>query len=533
MKLIKPIKVNEYVDTKADKIIMRVFVIGLISILLILSFLILYSNNVSAAGVQVSPLPYYESYIPLDNPFCYQNIDFIKNGVTGTDNILVVYKSDSTWNSPFIVCNFPNLSTFYAFNASGSPITIGTFQDFKSDYLGQTSNSYFEWATFEFRNNQLYRASGSTNGRRSTLFGNHNKESWGNGEFTFCYPIYFDQDYYIGDTLVLAKGEPGPVHNPGTATNPGTPSQSSNKPQAPTNTSYTWTTPSTPTIDDSTIITLVKSFINIFVSYVVWLANNLEGFFSNLFSNLWAWLQYLANLLNYWFDEIWSIIKDFMLNFFNNMESLFEPLGENIVKIVTKLFVIFDFLNPDEDDDLPTLVSDIVSAITNFSLSDIQDYLEDFYDDYLSSWFNSWTRVISFFVGLYGLGLNNNNEFSIATFLSRLIIPDHADFVEMLLEHDEFEMISTTAHVVDEMSGFYVSLSNYSQYSVKSLTVPSCTVFGVTIPATVIDFSWFDNYKTYTDTIISAFLIVGYFYWLFTRLSGILNHTSPNISERS
>lgn len=64
MKLIKPTKINEYQETKADRIIETVFIVGLSIILLILSVFILATTSKAANEDDFSyyNLPYYVDY---------------------------------------------------------------------------------------------------------------------------------------------------------------------------------------------------------------------------------------------------------------------------------------------------------------------------------------------------------------------------------------------------------------------------------------------------------------------------------------
>lgn len=364
MKLIKPTQINEYQESKADRIIETVFFVGLSLILLILSVLILATTSKAANDDEFSyyNLPYYVDYFkgsffPSDFPSFAQ----LPSGST----------DDFYWVSEGEVLNnrYPTIY-FYISNANNVRIdglykndmsTIVSYDDFdfRTDFVKvsfATNPSYVRY----YYNNGSWHLQGTGNRNVGSVYmlgrTSSNKNIYG---FTYNVPFLLTEDIYYNSDLIFTNGAPiipGPDVNTGHAIEPdfdpdnnvtddGTATQP-NDPQFPQFIP--------PTIDTSTLETLVESLIDFVKEFA--------DFVGECFSTFFAWLvEVIKNAI----QSIINTIYDAVTFIYNNLVSLFEPTFENIghaVEPVQEEEVITVF----ESTDLYALYSDFTSFTTTF-----------------------------------------------------------------------------------------------------------------------------------------------------------------------
>ena len=144
------------------------------------------------------------------------------------------------------------------------------------------------------------------------------------------------------------------------------------KPDTPTITPFTPPQPQFPTIDTSTLETLLESLIETVLYGFQYLTGILTGFFSNLLSNLLTLFNYLIDSVSYAINKIIKSIQDLATDFYNNMVSLFEPLFETvsiIKELLTEFFKPFDqeqFEEAFENCEFINAVQEIDAGIENF-----------------------------------------------------------------------------------------------------------------------------------------------------------------------
>jgi len=155
--------------------------------------------------------------------------------------------------------------------------------------------------------------------------------------------VYYDLD----NNIIFTNGEPEPdepviltghatppeeFHNP--FFNPNSHAQPPEEvpPQVTIN-NYTWNTYNPPAIDDTDIISTLKSLIYV-VNYLMgWLKDNISGEFQNLLSNLSAFFDYIGQTIQYYGGLIIDNIQNLITTFYNNMVSLVEDIAEKIAYI--------------------------------------------------------------------------------------------------------------------------------------------------------------------------------------------------------
>lgn len=208
---------------------------------------------------------------------------------------------------------------------------------------------------------------------------------------------------------------------------------------------------------------------------LTWIGNCIKAIGTWL-SNFGAWLKIALN-------KIISNIMAGLKSIIDNFKSLFKPYIDKVLEFIN------DFSTRFKD-----FVSDILSLVTDIK--------------------NAIASVKKFFDHIIDLG-SSNGQFSLTTLFVNLFIPSGADLQEVLEDSDTFSLISVFIITTGKIKTIYDSIINVSP--VKVLHVPSLIYHGKQIGNFDIDFSWFDNYKVYTDTIISGFLILTYLWFLFFR----------------
>lgn len=290
------------------------------------------------------------------------------------------------------------------------------------------------------------------------------------------YVVFYSGDgiYSSNDMLVLTNSA-RPVLNPtGDSSSVTGHSQSgyypnvniNNLPSHPSISHNSFTTFNPPTIDTSSLEALVESLIDTISYCFDYLSSNIQSAFNSLFNNVSSLIGYIGDLLNYGFKVVQSAIDNAMQTFIDNLSSLFLPLADNVNKITT------------------------------------------------------------FFNNLLNLGMDSQGNFSIVTLVQVLFVPSSADLIGLINQHDTFGLVAIIDHVVDIIRTFFLTVSSIQ--AVHVITIPSFSFMGVTCGPYDIDFGWYSSYKALGDGIISAFLILGYIYWLFTRLPGWFRGTSSD-----
>lgn len=165
-------------------------------------------------------------------------------------------------------------------------------------------------------------------------------------------------------------------------------------------------------------------------------------------------------------------------------------------------------------------------------INTIRDSFEFIYNNIVSLFepmFENINKITDFFVSLLNLGQDEEGNFSFSLFLTTLIVPDPEEVVQILEDGDTYDFIGISKHLFTEIKGFFDYLSDIDQ--TPYIILPEFTFFGVSCGPYNISFAWFEDYKVYTDGIISAFLITGYLVWLYFRFSDYVHGTPANTTN--
>lgn len=202
-------------------------------------------------------------------------------------------------------------------------------------------------------------------------------------------------------------------------------------------------------------------------------------------SSIESLLESLIDVVEYSISYVVGVISDTFSNLLSNLSSLFN-------------FVVQSFYYA---------VNNIVGSI--------KDFASTLYNNFASLFEN----VSTFYNTCVALGTDENGIFSLQTFLTALIFPDTDALSGLLTDSDVFGVIPFVSSVRLAITNILDTLSNLTP--TKVFILPSFTWHG-TIYNLVMDFSWYDDYKIYGDTIISGFLILFYLHWVYINISNTL-----------
>ena len=237
------------------------------------------------------------------------------------------------------------------------------------------------------------------------------------------------------------------------------------KPTFPTFNTYNITNYTSPTIDTSSTDALLESLIDVVIYNASYLVSNIVGAIQNLWDNLSDLLEYLGDLLGYLFNKVINTIKQVADNLYQNFKDLFEPV------------------------------------------------------------LNSFENFINIINTFYVLGLEDDT-FNFGTLFTNLFVPSQSDLEGILVGTHEYDFLTDVSSFIIDWLYFVDDIINDD--SIYEIHIPSFEFAGTTIPAMTVSFDWYIPIKPTIDAIISAFLIFGYGWWLFTRLAGLFHGQAPD-----
>ena len=210
---------------------------------------------------------------------------------------------------------------------------------------------------------------------------------------------------------------------------------------------------------------------------------NLLEWIGNCVKAIGNWLNGFGSWLKVALNKIITNIVNGFVSVIDNFKSLFKPF-------IDKALAFYDEITST----IQNGITDLISLIT-----DIKTALEN---------------VKKFFDYIVSIG-TENGQFTLTTLFVNLFIPSSADINQAFIDTDSFALITFFKTAFNKVSTIWDSIVNASVK--KSIHVNGFVFHGVTIPGFDIDFSWFDNIKSYSDVIISAFLIINYIWFIFFR----------------
>ena len=351
------------------------------------------------------------------------------------------------------------------------------------DYLTSHVNVSGSGGTMQYKWDGRYRGP-YTMSANVSLLDAFTTDSNSHGTFTRLYPFYLSgpdlYSYHIpdgsGDDVLIFTNYQSAVPDEfqtGHAVEPSYDSDSiidsslhpNVKPTFPSFNIYNITNYSSPTIDTSTVETLLESLIDVVIYNASYLVSNIVGAIQNLWDNLGHMLEYIGDLLSYLFNKVINTIKQTADNLYQNFKDLFEPV------------------------------------------------------------LNSFANLINIVNTLYVLGLEDDT-FNFGILFTNLFVPGEEDLNVILSGSREYTFVTDISSFL--INWIYFVDDVLEEDSIYEIHIPSFEFAGTTIPAMTVSFDWYIPIKPTIDAIISAFLIFGYGWWLFTRLAGLFHGQAPD-----
>lgn len=366
--------------------------------------------------------------------------------------------------------------------------------------------------------------------------GNHsNPNSFTSVNFSSSFlPLYIGGNYYYNNDSslpVFTNVEPIVIPDVGHAQNPNNNLPTISYPigmhstSAPTVPTYTSPTISTaPSIDTTSINTLLQSIFDL----LAWMLQSIVVYLANFIDTFVDWLEFLGNLVVWLFKSYIDWLNAFTDWLYNIFKYLFEPIFSFLSSFFNFLFNVDDQMSI--YDLLKQFKEEFSSRMSNlFSASFFSDYW-NYFSSRLNTVLQIFDDVLLFFNKIIDLG-TVNNEFTISNLLHALFIPSSSDVVTALRGHDDFGFFDC-GHAVKQVSNsIYTDFSSITP--AKTFHVPGLFYHGVLIGNFDIDFSWYDNFKTYGDGIITVFLTISWVYWVILNLSNWLRGSASVGSDVS
>lgn len=159
-----------------------------------------------------------------------------------------------------------------------------------------------------------------------------------------------------------------------------------------------------------------------------------------------------------------------------------------------------------------SLLAKTIQYFGNLINNNLNSNFENLYDNF--------SPILSTFSQLYNMGLDSDGNFNlllgISNFFGYLFIPDPDDLSDLLVSHDIYGVIGLVEDTQSSVN--HVKTMITGGENLYKLTLSQFVLAGKTLGPYDIDFSWYLNFKSIGDPIISAFLLFGYFMWLHSRL---------------
>lgn len=453
-----------------------VFVIGIFSICIIL---LSFKIKVNAASGQFT-FPYI---VPL---YKSVNTAIPDSVVSDADSLLrssLNLSSDD--NIMFFVTDLRSNLGEYEWNSIY--YIINPYIDFNYpdsyDYLSNTIDVYnYGAGTIEFKWDGRVRGP-YTFSSVINLLGNTSTIDISQGSYTPRFPFYMSGNDVLtpnGNVIIFTNNAPSvpDEFQTGHAIAPSYDSDTiidaglhpNHLPTSPQYTTYYITNYQAPAIDSSSVENLLRSIWDV-ISYTgQYIITNVGGFFNNIWNNLSLAFGYIGDLLSYLFGRVINTIKQSLNNLFENFRDLFQPV------------------------------------------------------------LNSFANMINIFNTLYNLGLNDG-VFDIPTLFGALFVPNQSDLALLVDTFVEFDFLQTASISIKSLINDIFNVLNDDP--VYTIHIQGFSFHGINIPAQELSFDWYLPYKATGDIFISAFLIVGYLYWLWTRFAGIFHGITPDSSGAS
>lgn len=336
MKLIKPTKIDEYQETKIDKIIERVFIISML-LMVLLALVLGFCTNAEAAASGTLPfVPSASTYMiePSQVDIFIDSINQFDSSFDTSQPFIIFTSQQKSWydyshniDSPVYTVYFPEYTTFsngyYLSSSFPNNTNFNTYSTLNDTFLLVTFNSFTSYTLIPRTIGTTYNGFQVTKGQGQTgsskgFFGGSSPVTVQNAYFDFTYlpdyPSYTSSSWFTSDGSVTKVFLTFSRLINGEVTDPDLVDTSDLPDSDPDIQDYLPSTPE-PTIDNSSLEALVES---LFV-WLKWQFNQIKGLFS-----------FMADKFGYLIGKVLSGINNAINSLVDNLKSLFKPLLDSI-----------------------------------------------------------------------------------------------------------------------------------------------------------------------------------------------------------
>ena len=419
MKLIKPTKIEDYQETKIDKIIERVFVISMF--LMVLLALVLGLSTRSKAATARNTLP----FIPSANTYSLDQsqVDILIDAINQYDSsfdtsqpYFIFTDQVGSWydwghfvQSPVYYVYFPEyleLDNAYFLPSSFPPGTnFDSYQINQGQTLQVTLNNCTSFGLVPRSVGDLYNGYSinktvNSSGTVKGFFGSSNAVTVSNNYFDFTYypdyPTFTSSSWATSDGSVTKIFLTGSKIIPGQVTDPDLVDTSDLPVSDPDINDYLPTTPE-PTIDNTSLETLVESLFG----WLKWQFQQIKGLFN-----------FLIDKMGYFIGKIIQGINNAISTLVDNLKSLFKPLLDSINGFLDNIKTAVQTIK----DQIDYIIEPINTSTINTAFQNTHIY--GIYNSY-STFFTAFDQVFD---------ISEPNDWTIVIHLSQLSYFDLPDY---------------------------------------------------------------------------------------------------------
>lgn len=354
---------------------------------------IFISINAHASGVSLPYIPkVYTNYLTQEEYDLIKSIILEYNSNYNIDDykVIIFYSAEGTWYTYSDYVATPSY-TVYLLNDVSFTCSVTPSGTSSEDFVLFDSNYYLDINFVNcteffiqrtnlggYGNNQWYCTSNAYNTIRTRrFFGDSTPinvtNNFFNIDFNRNYPVYCNANFYTSfdggvSTVQFLSIDTAPTPIEGHATAPefgngsgvggsdflgsgadfGASVSQATKPNAPTITNYTWNTYNAPTVDTSTLETLIQSLIDIVKYNTTYIVTGITGLIENLLTNIQNLFTYIGALIEYSLRVLVTNIQNAIQNLYENFQSLVEPIFQLLEIVKEKVEYITEPFDKDE-----------------------------------------------------------------------------------------------------------------------------------------------------------------------------------------
>ena len=318
----------KFLDNHGEKILYTTW--GILFLIILIAGCDVKAHAASSGSTEI---PYnvaeMSSYNEMMLEYLPTAITYYRNTFNVSSDVpLLVWTQDGYYNNfcyQYYFMQNPTLTTGYTYPEGF---------DFSSNYIRVSSTSQI--GIILVGNSGDHVGTSSNLGLNANFCGTAQSVQTPKGYYLPRYPFYYDGDPLIDEinnTEVLIARVSGSIAVEGHATEPNLTDNNIDNLTKPDIDDYLPTLPSQPSIDNSTLETLIESLID----WLKWAYNGLTD-------TIKGFLNYIGDTITYSAQKIIDNIKNGINNLYQNFKSLFEPLLNALSSLTQNISDKFDYI---------------------------------------------------------------------------------------------------------------------------------------------------------------------------------------------